>query len=119
MGLGAWIWEIDRGRPLGMSTESLELWREDREERDSLSLEECEELLLLLEEDLCEDDLCEEEDDLDEDFDEEEEDDFEEDLEDEERDEDLWESVGTSRTFSSRPVVGSTVEETLGLWATW
>jgi hypothetical protein len=119
MGLGAWIWEIDRGRPLGMSTESLELWREDREERDSLSLEECEELLLLLEEDLCDDDLCEEEDDLDEDFDEEEEDDFEEDLEDEERDEDLWESVGTSRTFSSRPVVGSTVEETLGLWATW
>lgn len=76
MGLGAWIWEIDRGRPLGMSTESLEPWREDREERDSLSLEECEELLLL-------------EEDLDEDLDEEEEDDFEEDLEDEERDEDL------------------------------
>lgn len=88
MGLGAWIWEIDRGRPLGMSTESLEPWREDREERDSLSLEECEELLLL-EEDLDDDGLCEEEDDLDEDLDEEEEDDFEEDLEDEERDEDL------------------------------
>lgn len=81
MGLGAWIWEIDRGRPLGMSTESLELWREDREDRDSLSLEEWEELLLL-EEDLCDDDL---EEDL-----EEEDDDLEEDLEDEERwDEDL------------------------------
>jgi len=67
---------------------------------------------LLLEEDLCDDDL-------DEDL-EEEDDDLEEDLEDEERwDEDLWESVGTSRTFSSRPVVGSMVEVTLGLWATW
>jgi hypothetical protein len=71
---------------------------------------------LLLEEDLCDEDL-EEEEDLDEDF--EEEDDLEEDLEEEERDEDLWESVGTSRTFSSRPVVGSMVEVTLGLWATW
>lgn len=99
-----------------MSTVSEERWRE---ERCSLSLEEewREELLLLVE------DLCEEED-LDEDLDEE--DDFEEDLDeeddlpDEERwDEDLGESTGTSRMFSSRPVVGSTVEVTLGLWAIW
>jgi hypothetical protein len=33
--------------------------------------------------------------------------------------EDLWESVGTSRMFSSRPVVGSTTESTPGLWAMW
>jgi len=99
MGLGAWIWEMDRGRPLGMSLDDVreERWlREDLCESLSLDDEEewREELLLL---DLCDDDeedLCEE-------------------------DEDLCEPVGTSRMFSSRPVVGSVVDSTLGLWATW
>jgi len=79
---------------------------------------------LLLDEDLCDEDLDEDlEDDLEEDL-EEDEDDFEDDLEDdldeEERcEEDLGWSRETSRTLSSRPVVGSTMESTLGLWATW
>jgi hypothetical protein len=96
-----------------MSTESLELWRE----RDSLSLDEWrEELLLLDDDDLCDEDL---EDDLEEDEDDFE-DDFEDDLEEEERcEEDLDESIDTSRMLSSRPVVGSTMDSTLGLWATW
>jgi len=39
-------------------------------------------------------------------------------------DEDLWlldeeELLGTSRMLSSRPVVPSTHDSTLGLWATW
>jgi len=95
MGLGAWIWDTDSGRPLGMSTVSDERLREDRFEEDlwslSLSLEEeCRDELLLL--------------------------DLEEDLDDD-LDEEEWR--GTSRTFSSRPVVGSTVDSMLGLWATW
>jgi hypothetical protein len=98
MGLGAWIWETDSGRPLGMSTVRDWRLREDRLEDDleSLSLEEEEERDELLLLDLDEDDDLE---DLEEDFDEE------------------W--CGTSRMFNSRPVVGSTVESTLGLWATW
>jgi hypothetical protein len=44
--------------------------------------------------------------------------DLEDDLEEEE-DDDLEEDLGTSRMFSSRPVVGSTVESSLGLWAMW
>lgn len=107
MGFGAWIWEIDRGRPLGMSTERL--LREERWWLPSLSLEEewwreLELLLLLLD---LEDDLCDEDEDLDEDLDDLCEDD-EEDLSD-----------GTSRMLSSRPVVGSVVDAILGLWATW
>jgi hypothetical protein len=97
-GLGALIWETDRGRPLGMSRES-----EERSLEEDLE-DDLEELLLLdLDEDLEEEDL---EEDLDEDL--------EEDLE-----EDLRDSEATSRMFSSRPVVGSTVESQLGLWATW
>jgi len=65
---------------------------------------------LLLDFDDDDDDLEDEEDDLCDD-------DLEDDLDDLE--EDLCESVGTSRMFSSRPVVGSTVEVTLGLWAMW
>jgi hypothetical protein len=114
--------ESGRGRPLGISTESLELWRE----RDSLSLDEWrEELLLLDDDDLCDEDLDEEdlEDDLEEDeddFEDDFEDDLEDDLEEEERcEEDLDGSRDTSRTLSSRPVVGSTMDSTLGLWATW
>ena len=103
---------------MGMSTESLELWRE----RDSLSLDEWgEELLLLDDDDLCDEDLDEEdlEDDLEEDEDDFE-DDLEDDLEEEERcEEDLDGSRDTSRMLSSRPVVVSTVDSTLGLWATW
>jgi hypothetical protein len=83
-----------------MSTDRCEeRWLRD-EDLWSLSLEEWREELLLLdlceeeEEDLCEEDLCEDE-------------------------EDLEEPVGTSRMFSSRPVVGSVVDSTLGLWATW
>jgi len=104
MGLGALIWETDSGRPLGMSTDSEARWREERcESLDDLDDEECLEELLLLE-DLW-DDEEEEEEDL---------------CEDERRDDlELTESTGTSKMFSSRPVVGSVVEVTLGLWATW
>jgi hypothetical protein len=83
-----------------MSTVSEARLREERCSLWSLEEEWRDELLLL---DLWDEDL---EEDLDEDL--------EDDLE-----EDLCESVGTSRMFSSRPVVGSTVEVTLGLWATW
>jgi hypothetical protein len=73
-----------------MSTESEVLCLEERLSL-SLSLEEC--LELLWEEDLCDDD------------------------------DDLWDlldpSDGTSRMFNSRPVVGSTVDVTLGLCAQW
>lgn len=100
---------MDNGRPLGMSTESATRWRD---ERCSLSLDEWREELLLLDLD---DDLEDEEDVLDDEvLDDDLDDDLDEDLED-----DLCESVGTSRMFSSRPVVGSTVEVTLGLWAMW
>lgn len=86
-----------------MSTVSEARWRDDRWLSLDEDEEECrdeDELLLLLDFDEEEEDLCEdEEEDLREDF------------------SDL--SVGTSRMFSSRPVVGSVVESTLGLWATW
>jgi hypothetical protein len=96
MGLGDLIWDVERGRPLGMSRDE-ERWREERCSR-LLSLWELDDVL---------------EDDFEEDFDEDEEV-LEDDLDDEE-DEDL----GTSRMLRARPVVGSTVDVTLGLWATW
>jgi len=74
-GLGALIWEMDRGRPLAMSPVD-------------------ERLLLDEEVDLRDDDL-----------------------EEEEEEEDL--ALGTSRMFRARPVVGSTVESSLGLCETW
>lgn len=85
MGLGDWICEMERGRPLGMSAvaardsrrveeECLDVgWREeDLEVVDLVGLEE------------------------------------EEDLEE-----------GTSRMLRARPVVGSVVEASAGLWETW
>lgn len=103
---------------MGMSTDREARLREERW-WPSLSLEdewwreelELELLLLLLdlEEDLWDEDLEEEEEDLCD----EEDDDLCED------DEDECFSLGTSRMLSSRPVVGSVVEVTLGLWATW
>lgn len=81
-----------------MSTVREERLRE--EDLESLEEEWREELLLL--EDLEEEDL---EDDLDEDL--------------ESLEEDLEDPVGTSRMFNSRPVVGSVVKSTLGLWAMW
>jgi len=90
IGFGDCIWEIERGRPLGMSVLAARASR--REEDDECLLEEEE---LLLEEDL--DDL-EDEDDL-------------EDLS-------LLEEDGTSRIFKTRPVVGSVVEAWAGSWET-
>lgn len=89
-GFGDCIWEIERGRPLGMSVLAARASR--REEDEECLLEEEE---LLLEEDL--DDL-EDEDDL-------------EDLS-------LLEEDGTSRIFKTRPVVGSVVEAWAGSWET-
>jgi chromatin segregation and condensation protein Rec8/ScpA/Scc1 (kleisin family) len=43
---------------------------------------------------------------------------LDEDDEDEE-DEDLEDDLATSRMFRERPVVGSTVEASAGLWAQW
>jgi hypothetical protein len=85
IGFGDWIWETERGRPLGMSVLAARASR--REEDEECLLEE--ELLLL--EDL--DDL-EDEDDL-------------EDLS-------LLEEDGTSRMFKTRPVVGSVVDAWAG-----
>jgi len=84
MGLGALIWETDRGRPLGTSIERLWrlLWEEDLDSRESLR-----------------DELLDEED--------------EEDLDDD------LEARGASKMFRARPVVGSTVDSSLGLWDTW
>lgn len=89
---------MDRGRPFGTSTD-----REARDERWDFSLldeewwrdeddedEWCLELLL---------------------------EDLEEEWWDEDEDEDL--DLGTSKMFSSRPVVGSLVEASLGLCETW
>jgi len=93
MGLGAWIWEVDRGRPLGMSTDRPEArCREDLCLELELELEWCEELLLDEECDLLLLDFLLDFSDL---------------------------SWGTSRMFSSRPVVGSTVDSSLGLCETW
>lgn len=87
MGLGALIWETDRGRPLATSLERL-----DDEEDDDLEED--------LDEEEWRDELLEEDEDLEDDLDEE-------------------EDLATSRMFSERPVVGSTVEASLGLWAQW
>jgi hypothetical protein len=75
MGLGAFIWETDSGRPLAISPLVLDRLLEDEED----------------EVDLRDDDLEEEEDLV----------------------------LGTSRMFRARPVVGSTVESSLGLCETW
>jgi hypothetical protein len=103
-GFGDLIWETERGRPLAMSTVKLSR-RDSRrlEDEECFSRDECldEELLdeLVLDEEcleeelLFEDDLCEDE------------------------DEDL--SLGTSRMFKTRPVVGSVVDDWEGSWETW
>jgi len=103
IGLGDWIFEMDNGRPFGISSVRLRLSRRD-------SLLEVEEVYLSLEEWECLDgrllsfSLSEEEC-LDEEWD---------------LDEDLWEdlSLGTSRMFKTLPVVGSTVESCPGSWET-
>jgi len=97
IGIGDLIWETESGRPFGMSTDKLSR-RDSRRE-----LEEC----LLSREEEC---LEEDEDLLDEEC-----------LEELELLEDLLEdfSLGTSRMFNTRPVVGSVVEETAGSWETW
>jgi len=93
IGFGDLICEVERGRPLGISRakESRSLRREDEEclEEDLLEEEWREEWELLEEEE----DLLE---DLLEDF-----------------------SLGTSRMFNTRPVVGSVVEDWAGSWETW
>jgi len=96
IGFGDLIWETERGRPFGMSTAKLSR-RDSRRE-----LEEC----LLSREEEC----LEEDEDL-----------LDECLEELELLEDLLEdfSLGTSRMFNTRPVVGSVVEETAGSWETW
>jgi hypothetical protein len=102
MGLGALICELERGRPLGMSTVSEARWRDERWLLLDVVFEDEDELL---DEEEDEDELLDERlDDLSLD-----EDDEDEDLPDE----------GTSRMLSSRPVVGSTVEASLGLWTQW
>jgi hypothetical protein len=97
MGLGDWIWEIESGLPFGISTLRLKLSR-----RDSRLDEVC---LSLLE-------WC-----FDERFSRSE----EECLVELVLEEDLWEdfSLGTSRMFKTRPVVGSVVEDCPGSWETW
>jgi len=110
-GLGDLIWETDKGRPLGMSTVRLD------SRRDSRRLEE--ELCLSRDEEECLDEECLEEEllfsfsewcleELDDDLDDFEEDDFEDDF-----------SLGTSRMFSTRPVVGSVVDDCPGSCETW
>jgi hypothetical protein len=101
-GFGDWILEIDKGRPLGMSTARLRLSRLDsrREEEDECFSPRLE---------WCLDDFLSFSDD----------EDFEEWL----LEDDLWEddflSLGTSRMFRTRPVVGSVVEDCAGSWDTW
>jgi hypothetical protein len=103
IGFGDLIWETERGRPFGMSTLKLSR-RDSRRDED----DEC----LSREDEECFDD------------------EWEEDFEDEEcledellLDEDLWEeedfSLGTSRMFNTRPVVGSVVDACAGSWETW
>jgi len=94
--LGDWIWEIERGRPFGISTIRLWLSRRDsllEEELECLSLDEC------LEERFSLSEWCFDELDLD---------DLPEDL-----------SWGTSRMFNMRPVVGSVVDDWPGSCDTW
>jgi hypothetical protein len=95
IGLGDWISEVDRGRPFGMSIVMLESRREARLELD----EEC----LSFDEECLDDEECLS---------------FDDELD---LWEDLWEdfSLGTSRMFKTRPVVGSTVESCAGSWETW
>jgi len=100
IGFGDLICETERGRPFGMSTDALSRRDSRREEdecfsRDEECLEEWEDEDLLDEECLEELELLWDEDLL-EDF-----------------------SLGTSRMFNERPVVGSVVEETAGSWETW
>jgi len=100
MGLGDLICETERGRPLGMSTVRL-LSRRDSlldeecfdEEEECLDDEEC--LEELFSEEWCLEELDDLEDDDLEDF-----------------------SLGTSRMFKTRPVVGSVVEACPGSWET-
>jgi len=89
-GFGDLICETESGRPFGTSA-----W----DERDSL-LEEC----LSFEEECLDELVFLSEDDLELVFEETLVEDF---------------SDGTSRMFKARPVVGSVVESSLGLWATW
>jgi len=104
IGFGDLIWETERGRPFGMSMAKLSRRDSRREE------EECFEE----EEECLEDDEC-----LDEDEDLLEEECLDE-LELELLDERLEDfSLGTSRMFNTRPVVGSVVEDTAGSWETW
>jgi hypothetical protein len=91
-GFGDWICEMESGRPFGMSAVRA---RDSRRDEVGCLLElECLEELDFEEEDLDEEDL-------------------EEDLED------LDLSDATSRMFRTRPVVGSVVESSPGLWETW
>jgi hypothetical protein len=95
IGFGDLIWETERGRPFGISTDKLSRRDSRREEEECLEDEEC----LDEDEDLLEEECLEELELLDE------------------RLEDF--SDGTSRMFNKRPVVGSVVEETAGSWETW
>jgi hypothetical protein len=96
IGFGDLIWETERGRPFGMSKAKLSRRVSRREEEECLEEdEEC----LDEEEDLLEEECLEELELL------------------EERLEDF--SLGTSRMFNTRPVVGSVVEEVAGSWETW
>ena len=94
IGFGDWIWDVERGRPLGMSAVAA---RDSRREVEDFEDEEWEEDF--------EDDL-EDEEDL---------------LEEEDLEEDFLEELDevTSRMFRTRPVVGSVVESSAGLWETW
>lgn len=89
-GLGDLISETESGRPLGMSEARARASRREEEEEECLLELEC---------------LLEEEDDLDDDL-----------LPEDDLDDDLLLdfSEGTSRMFSTRPVVGSVVEDTAG-----
>jgi len=105
-GFGDLIWETESGRPFGISTERLRLSRLDSrlEDEECLSrLEEClDECLSLSDDEECldellfDEDLCEEE--------------CEEECDEECLDDDDL-PLGTSRMFSTRPVVGSVVDD--------
>jgi len=93
-GIGDWICEMERGRPLGMSVEAARASRREEEEECLL-----EDLSDLLEEECLLDDLLD-------------------DFEDLSGLSVLLEG-GTSRMFKTRPVVGSVVEVWAGSWETW
>ena len=84
MGFGDWIFEVERGRPFGMSRLR---FRSSRRDSRRLLDEEC---LCLSRDEFLDDDECLS-------------------LELLDLDDDLESPYGTSRTFSLRPVVGSTV----------